>query len=258
MLLPILVELFRDNNSFAHTSQTCFSFNEVKRYFNNERLNLEKVTFYNNMYDIAYYRIKEEDGKDKNEKSESENNSNVHHESTRDSAQKSPKERLIANIQIIHNFYYKKYTKYDVLELYTIYVSPDYRNRGFAKSLIFESTSRLIKRYNLTKPIFALHLNPNDPMMHISFSFYVNLGFLDVAYVKEGPDELQFNMENIDTKWDQIQNKPVTGHYLAMFCFNELGNGIKGDFRELGEKIRGMLLEFIKNNEPIKENDNIK
>ncbi|ELQ76994.1 hypothetical protein THOM_0021 [Trachipleistophora hominis] len=62
MLLPVLIELFRENNSFTHTSQALFAVNEVKPEFDKDQNDILKVTFYNNQYDIFYYRIKEENG----------------------------------------------------------------------------------------------------------------------------------------------------------------------------------------------------
>ncbi|ELQ76993.1 hypothetical protein THOM_0020 [Trachipleistophora hominis] len=116
-----------------------------------------------------------------------------------------------------------------------------------------ESTRKVCQRYNLTRPIFALHLNPKDQMMNISFSFYVNLGFVNVAYVNDGPYDLQFDVEKISTKWDEIQDRPASGRYLAMFCFDGLGTGVKGDFREVGENIRGKLLQFGEENKKTTE-----
>lgn len=235
-MLFTLVELFSNSNSFSHMSQTYFDHNEVRTTFNSPHNDVEKITHYNNFYNVFYYR-----GRDPVNLKDSNN--------TAKNVKKQFSEYLFANIHIIHNVYYKDYVGYDVLELYSIYVSPKHRKMGFAKSLILDSIKRMIDHYELITPILALHLNPRDKMMNVSFSFYVNLGFHHVAFVNGGPEDLKYNLNNVDIKWNEVHNKTPTGRYLAMFCFDGINNSVNGDFRNIGENIRSMLIKYAEDND---------
>lgn len=74
--------------------------------------------------------------------------------------------------------------------------------------------------------------------MNIVFSFFINMGFFDVAYIQKGPSDLTFCLDENCFKWTEITERPATDQYLAMICKGDLEKGVKGDFTEKGEELK--------------------
>lgn len=212
-------------NSWTHIQQVQFSL-EVKKTLSKEELSLEKLTFFNNYTNIFHLRVENEE------------------------------DRIVSNIQIQNNVYYGNRNMYDVLEIYSVYTTKDYRKRGMAKYIIYKSVEKMCEIYHLKCPILVLHLNPEDPMMHIVFSFYVNLGFHSATYVRTGPSDVKFSMD-IKLKffpWHEVLQRPVTNKHLTLFAFNGFNNDVTGNFTQMGKKVVEKISEWIEVNKDMLEN----
>lgn len=226
--MSLILLVFRAfHNSWSHTSQVQFS-HEAKMTLSKEDISPEKLTFFNNYTNVFHLRLEDE-----------KNN------------------QIVSNIQIQKNVYYGGKQKYDVFEIYSVYTTKKYRKMGMAKQMIFKSIEKARQIYNVKQPVLVLHLNTEDAMMHVAFSFYINLGFHTASYVPEAPSDLKFCMDD-RTKffsWDEVLSRPVTNRYLTLFAFNGFNNEVKGDFTEMGTKIRQKVLEWIDKNKEVSEED---
>lgn len=247
----VLLKFYRQTNAFCHIMQAFFSCYEVKKYFDESRADVHKVTYFNNYYDIYHYRLSNgncnssnsrSSGSDRSSNSRSGSDRSSNSTSGNSTSDNSSKDEIVGNIQFIKNTYYNNFTSLDVLELYSLYVPSTHRNKSIATRLIKASILDMMARHALKRPLIALHLNPKDPMMHIVFSFYVNLGFTRVAYVDEGPEDLKYGGKRV-YGYGEVGGREAEGKFLAMMCCGGLKNG-RGDYREMGEEIRKRLLDY--------------
>lgn len=218
-MFPLLLVFHAFKNSFIHLDQSYYSF-EVKEALSHQKVVPEKVTYFNNFSTIFHFRTKEESS-----------------------------DRLISNINLNRGVYYNKNEMFDVIEIYSVYTSKDYRKRGLARQMIYRSVYYMIKHHKLHCPVLALHLNTKDPMMHVSFSFYVNLGFHQACYVKWGPACMKYSMEEKNFfSWKELLDRPVTAPHISLFAFNGFNNDVKGDFTEMGKKLVKKVKTWIDEN----------
>lgn len=142
-----------------------------------------------------------------------------------------------------------------VLEIYSVVVDSNYRKRGLAARLIFDSVESMIKLYSLPEDtLVGLHLNPLDKMMGISFAFYCTLGFDKASIVEFGPNDFLFKAEKIQNLKHplhlalRILKNEIIGKFFAMFIkANELRKVRMDKFLLLktGKTIQNLMLKVV-------------
>lgn len=205
------------DNSFSHLSQGSFSY-EAKVALTREEHELDKVVFYNNFYNVFHLRSKNNE--------------------------------LMSNVYINKNEYFGKDIKYDVFEIYSVYTSPKFRRQHLAKQILFRSVKKLMEVYNIENPILVLHLNTEDPMMHIVFSFYINIGFHTACYVDSSPEDMKYSMSDTEKffSFREVLEKPVTGKHLTLFAMNGFNYDVQENLIEIGSEMVKRIKAYIKEN----------
>lgn len=228
MFLLLVFQAFQ--NSFSHIEQSKFSL-EVKRVLSKENIEIEKLTYFNNFSNIFYLRSKDKGV-----------------------------ERITTNVSVQNFSYYGGGKIYDVLEIYSVYTTKDFRRMGLAKKILYRAIRKASEMFKLVCPILTLHLNVEDAMMHVAFSFYINIGFHTLCYVETGPSDMKFSMDEKDKffKWEDVLKRPVEGKHLALFAFNGFNNDVNGDFTDIGKQVVNRIQDWIsKKNDDSNENKEI-
>ncbi|KAG0438214.1 hypothetical protein DMUE_3228 [Dictyocoela muelleri] len=147
-----------------------------------------------------------------------------------------------------------KKIKSPVIEIYSLVIDQNYRKKGFAQKLLTESLRKFLKINNLNHKttLIALHLNPDDPMMNISYGFYMSLNFKHADYTTHGPPDNNLNLErifNMPSPLELLNNFNISkskGRFVAMYIFFEDFKKIKiENIHEIFEKAQ-FLREFLK------------
>lgn len=143
--------------------------------------------------------------------------------------------------------------KYPVVEIFSLVIGKKYRKRGLAYKLLKESLQMHAKheKLNPETTLIALHLNPVDTMMNISYCFYSSLNFRYADYVQYGPSDNKLNLEKIFSMpsplklLDNLNISKSKGRFVAMYMFYKDFRKIKIENKEellrKGELLRNFL-----------------
>jgi ribosomal protein S18 acetylase RimI-like enzyme len=117
--------------------------------------------------------------------------------------------------------------------MYSLYVSEEYRRKGYARKIIKMSTKALKRHYGLGDDfVLLLHLNPRDRFMEEAFCLYHSLNFRRGAYSMNDPESHKYRLDDIYGFRDALEiiDNPElcseSGRYLLLACrYSEVGKG---------------------------------
>ncbi|TBU15080.1 putative acetyl-transferase [Hamiltosporidium tvaerminnensis] len=214
-----------NNQSFKHPDQICDDMLNIYKEFN---LDLKKEEIFGDVqrFNVFQYRNNKE---------------------------------LIASLFINLDTYYgmknKNIISCPIMEIYSVFVDEKYRGKKIGPKLILESVKFLKNMYKLNDDtLVALHLNPKDKMMNVSYSIYIKMGFDKSSFVTNGPNFFQYKLEEIPNLIDPVVlvNNPsfskYKGWFFAMYCpINNIhmpdSKTETGLLSEYGSKLRKILLD---------------
>ncbi|KRH92618.1 hypothetical protein M153_3998000139 [Pseudoloma neurophilia] len=255
------------SNSFAHLSQVEFAY-EAKVALNiNKEIFKEKVAMFNNFSNIYHLRI-ENNNLEKNLGSENVTMKSRFHHTYRINSKKGGLKTsdlitdspvLTSNASIVPEIYHGDGKFFQILEIYSIYTKPFFRNIGLAKQIFFGAIGHAINQHGYSNPILILHLNTKDPLMHVAFSFYLNMGFHTLTYVKSGPSDMKYSFSSKDRQkffnFKEVEGRPVENKHLCMMAMNGIDNSVRGDFTEIGKRMIKRIDQWIFENTDKLETD---
>lgn len=111
-------------------------------------------------------------------------------------------ERLIASVSlecgVFHGMDGSRELERNVVSIYSMYVSKEYRGRGYSRELLADALRAIDEHYGMDGDfLLMLHVDPKDRDMELAFSMYYNLNFRRGEFSTGGPGSKRYALEDV-------------------------------------------------------------